>query len=138
MRNTVEVRINKHEERRGVEAQIQEDDPIADQSKKERKHNVAHQNRSGARGHIHRVHSHVEQKPAHRPGHPCAVVQVQQQQHEVMVFKQPRTPSVRQTQHQRSERGGVSTHRQKHDGGLQRPLEIRRRPRQQTGIRTRQ
>ena len=73
-----------------------------------------------------------------RSGHPCAVVQVRQQQHEVLVFEQPRMHSVRQTQCQRSGRGGVSKHRRKHDGGLQRPLEIRRRPRQQTGVWTRQ
>ena len=138
MRNTVETRKNKHEERRGVEVRIQEDDPNADQKEKEREDHVAHQDQSGSRGHLHRVHPRVQQKPVHRPEHPCAVVQVHQQQHEVLVFEQPGAPSVRQTQRQRSGFGGVSKHRRKHDGALQRPLEIRRRPRQQTGVWTRQ
>ena len=86
----------------------------------------------------HHHHPSVEQKSVHRPGHASAVVQVRQQQHKVLVFEQPGTPSVRQTQRQRPGRGDVSKHRRKHDGGLERSLEIRRRPRQQTGVRTRQ
>ena len=111
MRDTVETRINKHEERREVEARIQEDDPKADQREKEREDHIAHKDRSGPRGHLHHVHPLVEQKPVHRPGHPCAVVLVHQQQYEVLVFEQPGTPSVRQTQRQRSGREGVSKHR---------------------------
>ena len=51
-----------------------------------------------------------------------------------MVFKQPGTSSVRQAQRQRSGCRGVPKHWEKHDGSLQRPLEIRQRPRQQTRI----
>ena len=81
------------------------------QRKKERKAHVAHQDRSDARGHIHRVYPRVEQKPVHRAGHPRAVVQIHQQQHEILVFEQPVTPFVRETQRQRPEHGGVSKHR---------------------------
>ena len=84
----MEVRINKHEERRRAEARIQEDDPNADQREKECEDHVAHKDRSGPRGHLHRVHPRVEQKPVHRSGHASAVVQVHQQQHEVLVFEQ--------------------------------------------------
>ena len=62
-RNTVGVRINKHEERskrRRAETRIQKDDPNADQREKGREDCVAHQDRSGPRGHIHRVHPRVE------------------------------------------------------------------------------
>ena len=41
MRDTAETRINKHEDRRGVEARIQEDDPNVDQREKEREDYVA-------------------------------------------------------------------------------------------------
>ena len=95
-----DVRINKHEERRRAETRFQKDYPNADQREKEREDLVAHPDRSDARGHIYRVHPRVEQKPVHRPGHPCAIVQIHQQQHEVLVFEQSRTPSVRQTQRQ--------------------------------------
>ena len=65
-----EVRINKHEERserRRAEPRFQKDDPNVDQREKEREDYVAHQDRSGFRGYIHRVHSRVEQKPVFVP-----------------------------------------------------------------------
>ena len=71
MRDTVKVRINKHEEKRRAEARIQEDDPNADQRKKEHEDHVAHKDRSGLRGHLHRVHPRVKQKSVHRSGHDC-------------------------------------------------------------------
>ena len=37
---------------------------------------VAHQDRSDPRGHLHRAHARVEQKPVHRPGHVGVVVQI--------------------------------------------------------------
>ena len=111
MRDTVEIRINKHEEGRRAEARIQEDDPNVDQREKEREDHVPHKDQSGPRGHLHRFHPRVEQEPVHHSGHPCAVVQVHQRRQEVLVFEQPGTPSVRQTQRQRSGCGGVSKHR---------------------------
>ena len=127
---TEEERIDKYEERserRRAETRFQEDNPNADQREKEREDHIAHQDRSGARGHLHRVHPRVEQKPVHRPGHARAIVQIHQQQHEVLVFEQsPKTPR-RRTQRQRPKRGSIPKHRRKHDGGLQRPLDIRRR-----------
>ena len=60
--------------RGGAEARIQKDDPNADQREKEREDHVAHQDRSGARGHLHGVHPRVEQKPVHHPGHAGTVL----------------------------------------------------------------
>ena len=42
MTNAVEIRINKYEERRGVEARIQKNDPNADQRRKGREDHVVH------------------------------------------------------------------------------------------------
>ena len=124
------VRINKYEKRRRAKTWFQKDGPNADQREKEREDHIAHQDRSGSRGHLHRVHPRVEQKPVHRLGHAGAVVQIHQQQHEVLVFEQPRKTSRRQTQRERPRRGGVSN-----TGESRRSDEDRE---QQTRVRSRQ
>ena len=65
------MRINKHDheersERGRAETRFQKDYPNADQREEEREDHVAHQERSGSRGHLHRVHSRVEEKPSSR------------------------------------------------------------------------
>ena len=87
------VRINKYGKGRRAETRFKKDGPNADQREKECEDYIAHQDRRGALGHLHRVHSRIEQKPVHRLGHACAVVQIHQQQHKVLVFEQPqKTP----------------------------------------------
>ena len=86
-------RSNKHEERskrRRAEIRIKKDDPNIDQGEKERENNVAHQDRSSSKGHLHRVHLRVEQEPVHHSGHANALMQVHKQQHQVLVSEQPR------------------------------------------------
>ena len=70
----------------------------------------------------------AELEPVHHSGHARAVLQVYAQQHEVVVLEQPGTSNHRQAQRQRSRSGSVSKHGRKHDGSLQRPLEVGRRP----------
>ena len=69
----------------------------------------------------------------HHSEHSCAVVQIFQQQHEILVPEQPGTPSVRQTQRRRT----VEVYQNTGESMMEvyRPLEIRRGPRQQTGVR---